>query len=337
MNEGGSALAAALAALGWLGAGLAALLAAALLGRRGDAAERRLGAGLAVAAAAGALVTASHAGFASLALERSEVAVTLLAGPLFASWVAHAVGWRAPRWLVGVAVAPALGWTLAALSGAPLTADRTAIRWAVGLQIGWSAGATALAARRWPALGAATRRTLGAAGGAVALLHLAQLARLAAPSATPRDLVPAALGVALAAITLAALRQTRLAFGGGGIGDDEAAALVAALDRWLVGERALTERGLTVAVAAERLGVPAARLSRALNRGAGVTFSEHLAALRVAEAERLLADPALAHLAVEAIGGRAGFGSRSVFYAEFRRRTGRTPAEFRERAARPAG
>lgn len=332
-GEGRLALDAVLAVLGWIGSGLAALLAAALLGRRGDAGERWLGLGMAVAAAAGALVTLSHAGVRASWLEGAEVAVTLLAGPLVAAWFAHGAGWRPPRWLIGVAFAPAAAWAAFTLAGARFAGDRGAIRWAVAVQIAWSV-AVAIGVRvRWPRLGAASRRTLAAGFAVLATLHLAQFVRLAAPAASPRNLVPASLGLALAALTWSALRQTRLSFGagsGGGISDDEARTLVAALDRWLVDERAFVERGLTVATAAERLAVSPARLSRALNRGTGRSFSEHLAALRVAEAERLLADPAHAHLSVEAIGARAGFGSRSTFYAEFRRRTGRTPAERRE-------
>jgi AraC-like DNA-binding protein len=332
-GEGRLALDAVLAVLGWIGTGLAALLAAALLARRGDAGERWLGLGMAVAAAAGALVTASHAGVRASWLEGAEVAVTLLAGPLVAAWFAGVVGWKPPRPGIAVAVAPALLWAGFTAAGAGFTADREAIRWAVVVQMAWSAAVAIGVGSRWPRLGAASRRAVAAGLTMLSVLHLAQLVRLAAPTSSPRNLVPASLGLVLVALTWSALRQTRLSFGSGasgGLSDDESRALVAELDRWLVGERAFAERGMTVAAAADRLAVSPARLSRALNRGVGHSFSDHLAALRVTEAERLLADPAHAHLSVEAIGGRAGFGSRSTFYAEFRRRTGRTPAEWRE-------
>lgn len=81
MNDSGLVvLDAVLAALGWLGAGLAALLALALSGRPRPG-ERWLAAGLGVAAAAAALVTASHTDLAAPWLEVAEVAATLAAGP----------------------------------------------------------------------------------------------------------------------------------------------------------------------------------------------------------------------------------------------------------------
>lgn len=330
-----------LLALGWLGAGLAALFAVALAARRGGGeGERWLAAGFAVAAAAAGLITASHSGARSSAVEAAEVVATLAAGPLAAAWIAHGVGWRLRRWWSGLALAPAAGWALLAAAGAPWSLDRRAIRWAVLFQIGWTIAAAALFISRRAALGASGRRLLAVGLAALVALHAAQLARLLAVASVPRNLVPATLGGLLAALALAALRQTRLSFaiGGGGSAEEaEARALVAALDRWLIDERAFLERGLTVGAAARRLGVPAARLSRALNRSAGRSFPEHLAFLRVAEAERLLGDASLAHLSVEAIGTRAGFGSRSVFYEEFRRRTGRTPAEVRLRGGEGSG
>lgn len=326
------ALDAVLAVLGWLGAGLATLLALGLAGRRKPG-ERWLATGLAVAAAAMALITVSHTQLAAPWLEVAEVAVTLGAGPLLLVWVTHGVGWRPPRSVAVLALAPLALWLVAGLLGAVRWGDRELIRVAVVLQMGWSAAAVTLFVRRRARVAPRGRRVLAIGLGLLGVMHLAQLARLLAPGTTPSNLVPATLGLLLAAVTLSALRETRLDLGGGsaaGVADAEARRLVEALDAWVLSADASTLRDLTVAGAAKALDVPSVRLSRALNQG-GESFPEHLAGLRVGLAERLLVDPALSHLSVEAIGVRAGFGSRSTFYAEFRRRTGDTPAEFRDR------
>lgn len=323
----------ALLALGWIGAGVAALLAAAVLLRGRE--EGWTGAGFAVAAVASGLVTASHTGLAGPALEAAEVVATLAAGPLVAGWAAAGARVAIPSWARAIAFAPAAGWALAALAGSKIAGDRRAIRWAVVLQIAWTVAAALIVWVRRARLGAIDRRALALGLGGLGCLHFAQLVRLIDPDRSPKNLVPATMGALLVGLAVVAVQRTRLSFAVGPRSkphDADAASILAELDRWLVGAGAMRERGLTVAAAAKRLGVSPAGLSRALNRHAGRSFAEHLARLRVAEAERLLRDPALAHLSVEAIGTRSGFGSRSGFFADFRRATGSSPADYRARS-----
>lgn len=326
--------------LGWIGAAQAGLLGAALLVRRAAApADRWLGAGFVAAATACALISLSRDGALASGLEAAEVVATLAAGPLFAGWIARLVGFDVPRWARLAAFAPAALWAVAALARLPFSGDPLAIRPAVVLLMVWSGAAVALAAARWRRLGARTRRAVTLGVGGLALLHVAQAVRLAAPESTPPHLVSATLGLLLVAISFSALSTSRLPVSLGAttpIADDAAAGLVAAFDRLIVEGRGFVEPGLTVGAVARRIGTTAAALSLALNRHAGTTFSERIAQVRTEEAKALLADPKLGHLSVEAIGGRAGFGSRSAFFAEFRRRVGRSPADFRQAAGERA-
>lgn len=84
---------------------------------------------------------------------------------------------------------------------------------------------------------------------------------------------------------------------------------------------------------AARLGVSPHHLSQVLNDRLGQNFFEFLAQHRVREAERLLTDPALAHLKLEEIGERVGYASKSAFNGAFKKLTGQTPSEFRRSRA----
>jgi AraC-like DNA-binding protein len=98
-----------------------------------------------------------------------------------------------------------------------------------------------------------------------------------------------------------------------------------------------TQPDLVVRDIAEALGVPQARVSRAVNRVAGRNFNELVNDLRVQEAKRLLASPQTAHYTIEAIGTLAGFSSRSNFFSVFKRSTNLTPSAFRANASQGHG
>jgi AraC-like DNA-binding protein len=86
---------------------------------------------------------------------------------------------------------------------------------------------------------------------------------------------------------------------------------------------------LTLSALAEQAGISAHHLSQVLNERLGTRFCEYINGLRVAEAQRLLSDPTLAHLTVLDLAHRAGFSSKATFNSVFKRNTGRTPAAWR--------
>jgi AraC-like DNA-binding protein len=333
----------ALGVLGWIGAAQGLLLSGALLSRRdGEAADRRLGLVLGVAALAVAAITASHAGVSAALgawLEVGEIALTFAFGPLLAAWVTAASGAPAPRWLVP-ALAPA---ALAAAAGvARLALGRggaspALLAAAIAYQVLWTAVCCVAFARRGGAASDEGRGLVAAALAGVVLLHGAQAVRWLSPRPELRDLVPATATLLLFALSFVALRSSPWLVGrrarraASGPPDEEARRILAELERLCRDERAHLEPELSLGSAARRLGVSTTALSRAVNRAGGARFADFLARLRVEEACRLLSDPAVGHLSVEAVGQRSGFRSRSVFYEAFRRATGKTPAEFRER------
>jgi AraC-like DNA-binding protein len=73
-------------------------------------------------------------------------------------------------------------------------------------------------------------------------------------------------------------------------------------------------------------------VSQALNQVRGRTLHEYLTSWRVAEARRLLADPATDRFTIDALAESAGFASRSAFYKAFKAQEGMTPTAFRSRS-----
>ncbi|WP_103344093.1 helix-turn-helix transcriptional regulator [Amycolatopsis sp. CA-126428] len=94
----------------------------------------------------------------------------------------------------------------------------------------------------------------------------------------------------------------------------------------------LGEQSLGADKIAEALYISRRRLYQLFDDGQGV--SERLKGLRVERAKALLADPAKAGRGIAEIARDCGFTSAPHFSRTFRRATGRTPREFRERALR---
>ena len=80
---------------------------------------------------------------------------------------------------------------------------------------------------------------------------------------------------------------------------------------------------------ASRLGVSRSDLSHVVNAELGVNFATLISEHRVAEAARLLQDPACDHLTIDAIGYQSGFRSRSAFYSAYKQIRGETPRQTR--------
>ena len=117
--------------------------------------------------------------------------------------------------------------------------------------------------------------------------------------------------------------------------------VLAALDRGMSDTHWYREATLSLNDLSSRLDTRPHLLSQALNQVKGITLHDYLAAWRVAEARRLLADPASDRFTIDALAESAGFASRSAFYKAFKASEGVTPTEFRVRvrsdAARSSG
>lgn len=100
---------------------------------------------------------------------------------------------------------------------------------------------------------------------------------------------------------------------------------------WLETQKAFLDPNLSLQVSSEHLNISSGYLSQIINTLGGVNFSEFINVYRVNEAKRLLLNRQFGNYTIAAIGLEAGFNSKSAFYTAFRKHTGETPSEYRER------
>jgi AraC-like DNA-binding protein len=96
-------------------------------------------------------------------------------------------------------------------------------------------------------------------------------------------------------------------------------------------EKVYTETELTLQQLANRLQFPTYQVSQAINEGMEKNFYDLVNGYRVEEAKRLLLDPKNANYTILSIGFEAGFNSKTTFNTVFKKFTGLTPTEFREK------
>ncbi|MEL6445172.1 MAG: AraC family transcriptional regulator [Bacteroidota bacterium] len=86
---------------------------------------------------------------------------------------------------------------------------------------------------------------------------------------------------------------------------------------------------LSLGTLADALRLSEKELSLVLNEGLGMGYTEYVNGLRVAEAQRILADSDRATTSVLQIGMEAGFASKATFNRAFKQVTGCTPTQYR--------
>ncbi|QJW89309.1 helix-turn-helix transcriptional regulator [Spirosoma taeanense] len=109
-------------------------------------------------------------------------------------------------------------------------------------------------------------------------------------------------------------------------------AVLAKLNRLLESDKPFLQPDLSLPRLAQQLNTSPHHLSQLLNDRLGQSFFDWLATHRIAEAQRLLRDPATTNLKIDEIAERVGYNSPSAFHTAFKRLIGQTPAQYREAA-----
>jgi AraC-like DNA-binding protein len=96
-------------------------------------------------------------------------------------------------------------------------------------------------------------------------------------------------------------------------------------------DRPYREPELTLQNLADRLGIPSYQLSQAINEGMKKNFYDLINGYRVEEAKKLLLDSKNRNYTILSVGFEAGFNSKTTFNTVFKKFTGLTPTDFRDK------
>ena len=103
--------------------------------------------------------------------------------------------------------------------------------------------------------------------------------------------------------------------------------IVAAMEK----DKLYQEPELSLQNLADKLLYPSYQVSQAINEGMKKNFYDLINGYRVEEAKRLLVDEKSRNYTILSVGFEAGFNSKTTFNTVFKRFTGCTPTEFREK------
>jgi AraC-like DNA-binding protein len=96
-------------------------------------------------------------------------------------------------------------------------------------------------------------------------------------------------------------------------------------------EKLYQEPELTLQQLSDKLQFPYYLVSQAINEGMKKSFYDLINSYRIEEAKRLLLDPKSINYTVLSVGFEAGFNSKTTFNTVFKKFTGLTPTEYRDR------
>jgi AraC-like DNA-binding protein len=126
-------------------------------------------------------------------------------------------------------------------------------------------------------------------------------------------------------------RRSAVKYKKSGLPPDKASECRDALLRLMETERPYIDPDLTLAALANKLSVSTHNLSEVINTRFNQNFFDFVNAYRVEQAKRDLIDPQKREWKILAIAFETGFNSKTSFNTLFKKHTGLSPSEFRER------
>ncbi|MEM9077358.1 MAG: helix-turn-helix domain-containing protein [Bacteroidota bacterium] len=113
----------------------------------------------------------------------------------------------------------------------------------------------------------------------------------------------------------------------------EMQAIVDQVNSYIKDSEVYIDKNLTIASVAEALKIHPKRISMSINKICQENFNSYINRYRIEKAEKMLTDRNLINLSIEGIGIEVGFQSKSAFYSAFKRKTGTTPNQYKEKLA----
>ncbi len=118
------------------------------------------------------------------------------------------------------------------------------------------------------------------------------------------------------------------------LSDEQADAILSRVTRLMETERPYLEMGLTLPILSKMLDVSPNHLSQVINGKLNKSFFDFVNMYRVEETKKALISPESDRFSILGIAMDAGFNSKSSFYTAFKKHTGMTPSQFKERLPR---
>ncbi len=111
------------------------------------------------------------------------------------------------------------------------------------------------------------------------------------------------------------------------LGEDEAGALLAALNQVMGEQQLYLNPNLSLAQLAKKVSNLQTTVSQVINERLDKSFNHYVNEYRIAHAKHLLVNET--HLNMDLVAERSGFNSNSTFFSAFKKITGQTPASYR--------
>lgn len=107
--------------------------------------------------------------------------------------------------------------------------------------------------------------------------------------------------------------------------------LIISFENLITENKRFTDSSLSLNDVASELDLNKSYLSRVINSELGTSFSDYVNRLRIEEAKSCMSVPKFNHYSLISIGLEVGFNSKSTFNSTFKKFTGLTPSEYREK------
>lgn len=122
-----------------------------------------------------------------------------------------------------------------------------------------------------------------------------------------------------------------LKYAGSSLSEKDVAQYHQKIQQYLETEKAFLDPNLTLVILSQKLGISRKETSQVINQTTGQNYSNHIAQLRIQEAQRLLQLPDYEAYKIATIAYESGFNSLSSFNTHFKRVTGETPQQYRKK------
>lgn len=110
--------------------------------------------------------------------------------------------------------------------------------------------------------------------------------------------------------------------------DDEFHEVFTEIEQFMTVHQPFTKSQLTIKELSERIGIPAASISQAVNKSTGKSVTDYVNKFRVELLIKKLSDPTNKNYTIMALADECGFSSKSTLNRIFKQHTSQTPGEF---------